>query len=168
MDFNQSIDKLYEKFFNNKNFKNIDFPFISSNKQLKFLKVTNPKVYESIMNSRRKACEKIFKGKYKIASKISVINRRCQSAQHIITNIISIIVKRSGMDCDSEKNKFLKLTNPEKYQSIVENKKKARVETFKAKYKLNSKISLINNNCETVQNLLAKMITGIKKRAGVS
>lgn len=102
MNFLKNIDTLYNKFFDNKNFKNIDLPFIDGykDKQVKFLKITDPSSYKRYQktasvrnyNYRKKHYDK----NTPLKVKANTINRRCKHAQTIITQCINSINKLVG------------------------------------------------------------------------
>lgn len=91
MNFTKSIDILYNKFFDKKNFKNIDLPFIDGTKELKFLKITNPNTYKKIKKTRDEISALYRNKHYKpnLITKAKMINIRCKHAQNIITKCIS-------------------------------------------------------------------------------
>ncbi len=97
----QNINTLYSKFFNEKNFKNIDLPFISKQKKIEFQKVTDPKGYE---NFRRKRSLRNLRYRQKkdyapnLVTKSKMINRVIQGIQTTLLNAINELKKTSGVN----------------------------------------------------------------------
>lgn len=98
MNFTKSIDILYNNFFDKKNFKNINLPFIDDTKELKFLKITNPKYYKELkrIKDKRNALYRNKHYKPNLMTKAKLINTRCRLAQNLITKCINGIKQCVG------------------------------------------------------------------------
>lgn len=98
MNFTKSIDILYNKFFDKNNFKNINLPFIDFEKELKFLKITNPSYYKKLKDDKNKR-NALYRNKHykpNLMTKAKLINTRCRLAQNLITKCINGIKQCVG------------------------------------------------------------------------
>ncbi len=98
MNFTKSIDILYNKFFDKKNFKNINLPFIDFEKELKFLKITNPNCYKKQKDNKNKR-NALYRNKHykpNLVAKAKAINMMCKCAQDLITKSINGIKQCAG------------------------------------------------------------------------
>lgn len=98
MNFTKSIDILYNKFFDKNNFKDINLPFIDSDKDLKFLKITNPSYYKILKRNKDKR-NALYRNKHykpNLVAKAKAINMMCKCAQDLITKSINGIKQCVG------------------------------------------------------------------------
>ena len=98
MNFTKSIDILYNKFFDKNNFKNINLPFIDFEKELKFLKITNPSYYKKLKDDKNKR-NALYRNKHykpNLVAKAKAINMMCKCAQDLITKSINGIKQCVG------------------------------------------------------------------------
>lgn len=98
MNFTKSIDILYNKFFDKNNFKDINLPFIDFEKELKFLKITNPSYYTKLKDDKKKR-NALYRNKHykpNLVAKAKTINMMCKCAQNLITKCINGIKQCVG------------------------------------------------------------------------